>query len=178
MRCSLMCLRRWRAFCLFEAVDVNTDKVMAITLAPSLRKAEDLYRADIVRWAALDVPLIMVVEDMKLLREAYKVPSDIELMLPEPNERACVPRMGCTTLHLNAFVSGMCLPLHPFFRRLLRAYDLAPTQVAPNGWSQMVGGLYLWFSHSFDKEMPLHAFQTIYQPKNLPRKKGREEEPG
>ncbi|KAL2475733.1 hypothetical protein Adt_36469 [Abeliophyllum distichum] len=45
-----------------------------------------------------------------------------------PNERACFLRRGCTTLHLNAFVSGMCLPLHPMLRRILRAYDLALTQ--------------------------------------------------
>ncbi|KAL2470102.1 Plus3 domain-containing protein [Abeliophyllum distichum] len=64
------------------------------------------------------------------------------------------------------------------FRRILRAYDLAPTQVSPNGWSQMVGGMYLWFRHSFGAEMPLHVFQTIYQPRKLPRKKGGEEEVG
>ncbi|KAL2461167.1 putative abhydrolase domain-containing protein [Abeliophyllum distichum] len=62
------------------------------------------------------------------------------------------------------------------FRRILRAYDLAPTQVSPNGWSQMVGGMYLWFRHPFGAEMPLHVFQTIYQPRKLPRKKGGEEE--
>ncbi|KAL2453802.1 putative abhydrolase domain-containing protein [Abeliophyllum distichum] len=38
--------------------------------------------------------------------------------------------------------------------------------------------MYLWFRHSFDMEMPLHVFQTIYQPRKLPRKKGREEEVG
>ncbi|KAL2460595.1 putative abhydrolase domain-containing protein [Abeliophyllum distichum] len=63
-------------------------------------------------------------------------------------------------------------------RRILRAYDLAPTQVAPNGWSQMVGGMYLWFRHSFGMEMPLHVFQTVYQPRKLPKKKGKEEEAG
>ncbi|KAL2518513.1 hypothetical protein Adt_14760 [Abeliophyllum distichum] len=42
----------------------------------------------------------------------------------------------------------------------------------------MVGGMYLWFRHSFGMEMPLHVFQTIYQPRKLPRKKGREEEVG
>ncbi|KAL2512214.1 Plus3 domain-containing protein [Abeliophyllum distichum] len=110
--------------------------------------------------------------------EAYRIPEDIELILPGPNERACFPRRGCAALHLNAFVSGMRLPLHPMFRRILRAYDLAPTQVSPNGWSQMVGGMYLWFRHSFDMEMPLHVFQTIYQPRKLPRKKGRDEEVG
>ncbi|KAL2493370.1 Uncharacterized protein Adt_28998 [Abeliophyllum distichum] len=129
-----------------------------------------------VRWAAMDVPSIMVEEDLTKLREAYRIPEDIELILPEPNERACFPRRGCTALHLNAFVSGMRLPLHPMFRRILRAYDLAPTQVSPNGWSQMVGGMYLWFRDSFGAEMPLHVFQTIYQPRKLPRKKGGAEE--
>ncbi|KAL2542144.1 putative abhydrolase domain-containing protein [Abeliophyllum distichum] len=38
--------------------------------------------------------------------------------------------------------------------------------------------MYLWFRHSFGMEMPLHVFQTIYQPRKLPRKKGREEEVG
>ncbi|KAL2517260.1 hypothetical protein Adt_13507 [Abeliophyllum distichum] len=64
------------------------------------------------------------------------------------------------------------------FRRILRVYSLAPTQVAPNGWSQMVGGMYLWFRHSFGLEMPLHVFQTINQPRKLPKKKDREEEAG
>ncbi|KAL2543320.1 putative abhydrolase domain-containing protein [Abeliophyllum distichum] len=42
----------------------------------------------------------------------------------------------------------------------------------------MVVGMYLWFRHSFGTEMPLHVFQTIYQPRKLPRKKGREEKVG
>ncbi|KAL2481025.1 Glyceraldehyde-3-phosphate dehydrogenase [Abeliophyllum distichum] len=120
----------------------------------------------------------MVEEDLTKLREAYRIPADIELILLGPNERACFLRRGCTALHLNAFVSGMRLPLHPMLRRILRAYDLAPSQVAPNGWSQMVGGRYLWFRHSFGMEMHFHVFQTIYQPRKLLKKKGREEEAG
>ncbi|KAL2474364.1 hypothetical protein Adt_35100 [Abeliophyllum distichum] len=38
--------------------------------------------------------------------------------------------------------------------------------------------MYLWFRHSFGMEMPLHVFQTIYQPRKLSKKKGREEEAG
>ncbi|KAL2472200.1 putative abhydrolase domain-containing protein [Abeliophyllum distichum] len=38
--------------------------------------------------------------------------------------------------------------------------------------------MYLWFRHSLGMEMPLHVFQTIYQPRKLQRKKGREEEVG
>ncbi|KAL2487399.1 Uncharacterized protein Adt_32155 [Abeliophyllum distichum] len=150
-----------------RGVHGDTGEVVAIPTA-GLREAEDPYRVDVVRWAALDVPSIMVAEDMKLLRDAYRIPSDIELLLPDPNERACFPRMGCTALSLNAFVSGMRLPLYPFFRRILRAYGLATTQVSLNGWGQMVGGLYLWFRHSFGMEMPLHVFQTMYLQKWLP----------
>ncbi|KAL2497437.1 Plus3 domain-containing protein [Abeliophyllum distichum] len=161
-----------------RGVDGSTGEALPIGPATGLREASDPYRVDVVRWAALDVPSIMVEGDLTKLREEYRIPSDIDLILPEPTERACFPRMGCTALHLNAFVSGMQLPLHPMFRRILRAYDLAPTQVAPNGWSQMVGGMYLWFRHSFGMEMPLDVFQTVYQPRKLPRKKGKEEEAG
>ncbi|KAL2487082.1 Uncharacterized protein Adt_31838 [Abeliophyllum distichum] len=117
---------------------------------------------EVVRWAALDLPSsILVEEDLTKMREQYRIPSDIELILPGPNERACFPREGCTALHLNAFVSGMRLPLHPMLRRILRAYALAPTQVSPNGWSQMVGSMYLWFRHSFGMEMPLLCFKRF-----------------
>ncbi|KAL2542752.1 Plus3 domain-containing protein [Abeliophyllum distichum] len=161
-----------------RGVDGSTGEAIPINVTPSLRRDDNPYRADVVRWTAMDVPLIMVEEDLTKLREAYRIPEDIELILLGPNEQACFLRRGCTALHLNAFVSGMRLPLHPMLRRILRAYDLALTQVAPNGWSQMVGGMYLWFQHSFSMEMPLHVFQTIYQPRKLPRKKGREEEIG
>ncbi|KAL2498328.1 Uncharacterized protein Adt_23878 [Abeliophyllum distichum] len=161
-----------------RGIDGSTGEALPIGPAPGLREGSDPYRMEVVRWAALDVPSIMVEEDLTRLREQYKIPSDVELILPGPNERACFPREGCTALHLNAFVSGLRLPLHPMLRRILRAYSLAPTQVSPNGWSQMVGGMYLWFRHSFGMEMPLHVFQTVYQPRKLPRKKGKEEEAG
>ncbi|KAL2474247.1 Uncharacterized protein Adt_34983 [Abeliophyllum distichum] len=110
-----------------RGVDGNTGKAIPIDAAPSLREADDPFRVDVVRCAALDVPLIMVEEDLTKLREACRIPAVIELILSGPNERACFPRKGCTALHLNAFVSGMCLPLHPMLRRILKAYDLAQT---------------------------------------------------
>ncbi|KAL2470966.1 Uncharacterized protein Adt_39102 [Abeliophyllum distichum] len=161
-----------------RGIDENTGEALPLGPAPGLMEGSDPYRTEVVRWAALDVPSIMVEEDLTRMREQYRIPSDVELILPGPNERACFPREGCTALHLNAFVSGLRLPLHPMLRRILRAYSLAPTQVSPNGWSQMVGGMYLWFRHSFGMEMPLHVFQTVYQPRKLSRKKGKEEEAG
>ncbi|KAL2519553.1 Uncharacterized protein Adt_15800 [Abeliophyllum distichum] len=130
-----------------RGIDGSTGEAIPMGTTSGLREASDPYRADVVRWAAMDVPSIMKEEDLTRLREEYRIPEDIELILPGPNERACFPRLGCTALHLNAFVSGMRLPLHPMFRRILRAYDLAPTQ-------------------------------SVYQPRKLPRKKGKEEEVG
>ncbi|KAL2519045.1 Uncharacterized protein Adt_15292 [Abeliophyllum distichum] len=161
-----------------RGIDGNTGEALPLGPVPGLMEGSDPYRVEVVRWAALDVPSILVEEDLTRMREQYRIPSDVELILPGPNERACFPREGCTALHLNAFVSGLRLPLHPMLRRILRAYSLAPTQVSPNGWSQMVGGMYLWFRHSFGMEMPLHVFQTVYQPRKLPKKKGKEEEAG
>ncbi|KAL2511761.1 Uncharacterized protein Adt_17361 [Abeliophyllum distichum] len=111
-----------------RGVDGSTGEAIHIDTTPSLREADDPFRVDVVRWAALDVPSIMVEEDLTKLREALRIPVVIKLIILGPNERACFPRKECTALHLNAFVSGMHLPLHPMLRRILRAYDLAPTQ--------------------------------------------------
>ncbi|KAL2541058.1 Uncharacterized protein Adt_02036 [Abeliophyllum distichum] len=96
-----------------RGVDGSTCEAIPIAPTPGLREVGDPYRADVVRWAAMDVPSIMEEGDLTKLREEYRIPEDIELILPGPNERACFPRRGCTALHLNAFVSGMRLPLHP-----------------------------------------------------------------
>ncbi|KAL2518811.1 Uncharacterized protein Adt_15058 [Abeliophyllum distichum] len=122
-----------------QGVDTSIGEEMAISSSPRLTEGEDPFRVDPVRWAILDVLSIMVEEDLKLLRNAYKVLSNIGLMLSEPNERACFLRRGCTALHLHAFMGGMRLSLHLFFRRILHAYGLTPMQMALNGWSQMAG---------------------------------------
>ncbi|KAL2497705.1 hypothetical protein Adt_23255 [Abeliophyllum distichum] len=67
-------------------VDGSTGKAIPIDAALSLRRADDPYRADVVRWAALDVASIMVEEDLTKLREAYRIPANIELILPGPHE--------------------------------------------------------------------------------------------
>ncbi|KAL2513348.1 Uncharacterized protein Adt_18948 [Abeliophyllum distichum] len=71
-------------------------------------------------------------------------------------------------------------PISPSMEGVLpiRGVDADTGEVSLNGWGQMVGGLYLWFRHSFRMEMPLHVFQTMYQPRKLPKKKGKDEEPG
>ncbi|KAL2527438.1 hypothetical protein Adt_12492 [Abeliophyllum distichum] len=69
-----------------RGVDGSTGEALPIGPATGLREASDPYRVDVVRWAALDVPSIMVEGDLTKLREEYRIPSDIDLILPEPTE--------------------------------------------------------------------------------------------
>ncbi|KAL2542548.1 hypothetical protein Adt_03526 [Abeliophyllum distichum] len=69
-----------------RGVDGSTGEAIPIAATLGLREAEDPYRADVVRWAAMDVSSIMVEEDLTKLREAYRIPADIDLILPGSNE--------------------------------------------------------------------------------------------
>ncbi|XP_022889378.1 actin cytoskeleton-regulatory complex protein pan1-like [Olea europaea var. sylvestris] len=46
-------------------------------------------------WGASRVPSNMTGKRLGELRERYSVPHYIEMLVPEPNERACYPRPGC-----------------------------------------------------------------------------------
>lgn len=47
---------------------------------------------------------------------------------------------GRDMLLLVSFFRKVLYPsLHPFFRIVLRSYGLAPTQLIPNAWAELVG---------------------------------------
>ena len=78
-------------------------------------------------WGASRVPSNMTGKRLGKLRERYSVPHNIEMLVPEPNERACYPRPGCVAVSEYLFKAGMRLPLHPFFKAVLRKFMLSPT---------------------------------------------------
>ncbi|KAL2487343.1 hypothetical protein Adt_32099 [Abeliophyllum distichum] len=69
-------------------VDTSTGEEMPICSNLRLIEEIDPFCTDSIRWAAMDVPSIMVEVDMRLLMESYRISSDIGLMVPEPNEQA------------------------------------------------------------------------------------------
>ncbi|KAL2518967.1 hypothetical protein Adt_15214 [Abeliophyllum distichum] len=68
-----------------RGVDGSTGEALPMGVVPGLR---GLGTPIWLIWAAMDVPSIMVEEDLTKLREAYRIPEDIALILPGPNERA------------------------------------------------------------------------------------------
>lgn len=89
------------------------------------------------------------------LRKKYSILVYIELLVPEAHELAYYPRLGCVAVSEFFFKVGMCLPLYHFYGTVLRSFVLAPNQVFPNGWSQLVEAYFLWKEVSLGKDMPL-----------------------
>lgn len=79
------------------------------------------------------------------------------MLISDADERAYFSRPECVAISEYLFKAGMSLPSHPFFGELLRNFMLVPTQVLPNGWSQLVGSYFLWKEVSLGKDMPLHV---------------------
>lgn len=52
-----------------------------------------------------------------------------------PDERAYFSRKDCVAVSETILSAGMNLPSHPFFRYILRQYDLTPTQLLLNAWN-------------------------------------------
>ncbi|XP_022874088.1 uncharacterized abhydrolase domain-containing protein DDB_G0269086-like [Olea europaea var. sylvestris] len=90
-----------------------------------------------VHWGASDYSSKLREADLGRLRTEYRIPDSVDLILPGPEERACYPRSGCVAISEAILRAGLRLPIHPFFRLVLRSYGLAPTQLNPNSWSQM-----------------------------------------
>lgn len=73
----------------------------------------------------------------------YCITHTIEMLVPKTHECAYFSRLGYVTVSEYLFKAGMHLLQRPFFRDMLSNFMLASTQVLPNGWSQLVGLLFL-----------------------------------
>ncbi|KAL2466035.1 Uncharacterized protein Adt_41886 [Abeliophyllum distichum] len=140
--------------CMGEEIHIaGYDKLGLIGGGPGATSSEFVNRL-----AAEDISSSVNEMNLDSLRQTFKVPANIRFYVPEPHERSCAHREGFVSLHVQSFNARTRLPLDPFYGCVLKTYGLALTQVATNGWSQMVGSLYLWFWHSTGFEMPLHVF--------------------
>ncbi|KAL2506038.1 Uncharacterized protein Adt_21659 [Abeliophyllum distichum] len=96
------------------------------------------------------------------LRLSYDILSSVSLRAPGPEERANDPPEGFIAIYEPAIQQGLRLSMHPFFREVLKYWNLAPCQITPNGWGQMVASYLLWVITEAGENLTLREFESIY----------------
>lgn len=77
---------------------------------------------------------------LEKLQSKYQVSPDFELEISLETDQAYNPPLSKLTLYKEYFLTGLRLPLFPFFVELFRAISFSPCAVMPNTW---------WFICSF-----------------------------
>ncbi|KAL2480674.1 Plus3 domain-containing protein [Abeliophyllum distichum] len=103
-------------------------------------------------------------EELEDLRLSYDIPTSVTLRAPGPEERADDPPEGFVAIYEPTMQQGLHLPMHPFFRGVLRDWNLAPCQITPNGWAQMVASYLLWVLTEAEENLIPRKFESIYRP--------------
>ncbi|KAL2474693.1 Plus3 domain-containing protein [Abeliophyllum distichum] len=93
--------------------------------------------------------------------EAYRVPDDIEFVVPGPSDRADDPPLGCVALNQAVLAAGLRLPFPRVVRKFLREWGIAPTQLCPNGWRILIGFFILWEQFGFPRPS-VKEFNSLY----------------
>ncbi|KAL2518970.1 Plus3 domain-containing protein [Abeliophyllum distichum] len=103
-------------------------------------------------------------EELEDLRLSYDIPSSISLRARGPEEHANYPSEGFVAIYEPTMQQGLRLPMHPFFREVLKDWNLAPCQITPNDWGQMVASYLLWVVVKAGGNLTPREFESIYRP--------------
>ncbi|KAL2538434.1 hypothetical protein Fot_19825 [Forsythia ovata] len=82
--------------------------------------------SDLGRWACNQYHSKLSLADFTKLRDLYRVPEGVRLIFPNRTNRTCSPPEGHVTITSDSFACGMRLSLHPFFKAILRSYNVLP----------------------------------------------------
>ena len=89
------------------------------------------------------IPCSSTPDELLLIRARYGVPSEYDLELPDPSDRASAPPPGRFCLYQEAFRAGLRLPLPAFVAAFFRFLDISLASVAPNSFRFLIGFLSL-----------------------------------
>ena len=82
----------------------------------------------------------MTENDVALIRRNHNIPDTYHTRLPHPDKNFAIDvEERWMSVHKAIFSLGFHLPLHDFGLKFLRYSGLAPGQLHPNGWAQLVG---------------------------------------
>ncbi|KAL2481145.1 Plus3 domain-containing protein [Abeliophyllum distichum] len=103
--------------------------------------------------------------------QAYRVPDDIEFIVPGPSDRADDPPLGCVALNQAVLAAGLRLPFPRVVRKFLREWGIALTQLYPNGWRILIGFFILWEQLGFPRPS-VREFNSLYSFKSDGKRSG------
>ncbi|KAL2479304.1 hypothetical protein Adt_32270 [Abeliophyllum distichum] len=103
--------------------------------------------------------------------QMYKVPDDVEFVVPGPDDRADDPSLGTVALNQAILAAGLRLPFPRVVRKFLREWGIAPTQLCPNGWRILIGLLVLWDQLGFPRPS-IGDFHSLYSFKSDGKRSG------
>ncbi|KAL2472268.1 Plus3 domain-containing protein [Abeliophyllum distichum] len=101
----------------------------------------------------------------------YRVPDDVEFVVPGPDDRADDPPLGAVALNQAILAAGLRLPFPWVVRKFLREWRIAPTQLYPNGWRILIGLLVLWDQLGFSRPS-IGDFHSLYSFKSDGKRSG------
>ncbi|KAL2457234.1 Plus3 domain-containing protein [Abeliophyllum distichum] len=103
--------------------------------------------------------------------QIYRVPDDVEFVVPGPDDRADDPPLGAVALNQAILAAGLRLPFPWVVRKFLREWRIAPTQLCPNGWRILIGLLVLWDQLGFSRPT-IGDFHSLYSLKSNGKRSG------
>ncbi|KAL2505124.1 Uncharacterized protein Adt_20745 [Abeliophyllum distichum] len=95
-------------------------------------------KAELEDWACSEYPLEINISNFTKLRNQYRILECVRLIHLNKTDRPWSPGEGYVAIMSDARACRMRLHLHPFFRAILRSYNLCQYQLSPNFWTQIV----------------------------------------
>ncbi|KAL2526608.1 Plus3 domain-containing protein [Abeliophyllum distichum] len=102
-------------------------------------------------------------EDLVDIKLSYNIPDSVKLRALGPEERANDHPEGSVSIYEPTMQQGLRLPMHPFFYKFLRDWNLVPCQIIMNGWRQMITAFLLWRVFEVGRYIYPEEFESIYR---------------
>ncbi|KAL2486562.1 Uncharacterized protein Adt_31318 [Abeliophyllum distichum] len=126
------------------------------------------HEAESEESACREYPSELNISDFTKLRDHYRILEYVRLIHPNRTNRPCFLAEG----HVAIMSDAMRLPFRPFFRAILRNYNLCSYQLSSNFWTQAVGTWLLWQEVSPDYPMALYIFHTLFKLNKCTKRDG------
>ena len=98
-------------------------------------------------------------KELSLVREHWSLPDEYSIVKPGKKDNIKHVADGCIGVYKDAMETGLMFPLHPFAIEILKSYNIAVSELYPNGWGCIIATM---ICISIGVEPTLTAFRYIF----------------